>query len=147
MISFSQVTSKQQSPHTQQHRRDNPMLLPNVIPISLLFLILFVDWTRGFYVSSSIGTSRHQLLSSSRTHYFTNKYNYRSSTEIDAKKKEDHDDGVTDRTNNKKNKGLIFIAPFVFLFGLDLVLNIAVITKRSLEVLFTGEYTVWTPWQ
>lgn len=116
------------------------MLLPNVIPISLL-------WTRGFYVSSSIGTSRHQLLSSSRIHYFTKCNNYRSSTAIDAKKKEDHDDGVTDRTNDKKNKGVIFIAPFVFLFGLDLVLNIAVITKRSLEVLFTGEYTVWTPWQ
>jgi len=123
------------------------MLLPNVIPISLLFLILFVDWTRGFYVSSSRGTSRHQLLSSSRIHYFTKCNNYRSSTAIDAKKKEDHDDGVTDRTNDKKNKGVIFIAPFVFLFGLDLVLNIAVITKRSLEVLFTGEYTVWTPWQ
>jgi hypothetical protein len=77
----------------------------------------------------------------------TNFNNYsRSPTSIDVKKK-DYDDGAKVETNVKKNKGVIFIAPFIFLFGLDLVLNIAVITKRSLEVLFTGEYTIWTPWQ
>lgn len=37
----------------------------------------------------------------------------------------------------------ILILPFVFLFGLDLIANIAVVTKRSIEVFFTGEYTVW----
>lgn len=47
----------------------------------------------------------------------------------------------------KKSPGAAIVAPFVLLFGLDLVLNIAVVTKRSLEVFFTGEYTVWTPWQ
>mmetsp|Transcript_415 Transcript_415/g.812 ORF Transcript_415/g.812 Transcript_415/m.812 type:complete len:162 (+) Transcript_415:140-625(+) len=47
----------------------------------------------------------------------------------------------------KKSPGVAIVAPFVLLFGLDLILNIAVITKRSLEVFFTGEYTVWTPWQ
>ena len=47
----------------------------------------------------------------------------------------------------KKSPGTLVIAPLVFLFGLDLVLNIGVVTKRSLEVFFTGEYTVWTPWQ
>lgn len=47
----------------------------------------------------------------------------------------------------KKSPGAIIVAPFVLLFGLDLIANIAVVTKRSLEVLFTGEYTVWTPWQ
>mmetsp|Transcript_8849 Transcript_8849/g.16009 ORF Transcript_8849/g.16009 Transcript_8849/m.16009 type:complete len:173 (-) Transcript_8849:410-928(-) len=47
----------------------------------------------------------------------------------------------------KKSPGVAVVAPFVLLFGVDLLLNIAVITKRSLEVLFTGEYTVWTPWQ
>lgn len=47
----------------------------------------------------------------------------------------------------KKSPGAIVVAPFLLLFGLDLIANIAVITKRSLEVFFTGEYTVWTPWQ
>mmetsp|Transcript_19528 Transcript_19528/g.40906 ORF Transcript_19528/g.40906 Transcript_19528/m.40906 type:complete len:138 (-) Transcript_19528:101-514(-) len=47
----------------------------------------------------------------------------------------------------KRSPGTIILAPFFFLFGLDIVLNIAVVTKRSLEVFFTGEYTVWTPWQ
>jgi hypothetical protein len=47
----------------------------------------------------------------------------------------------------RKSPGAVIVAPFVLLFGLDLILNIAVITKRTLEVLFTGGYTVWTPWQ
>jgi hypothetical protein len=122
------------------------MLLPNVIRISLLFLIVFVDWTRGFHVVSSLSGTANQPSLMSQFHN-TNFNNYsRSPTSIDVKKK-DYDDGAKVETNVKKNKGVIFIAPFIFLFGLDLVVNIAVITKRSLEVLFTGEYTIWTPWQ
>lgn len=47
----------------------------------------------------------------------------------------------------KKSPGTLLAAPFVFIFGLDLVLNILAITRRSLEVALTGEYTVWAPWQ
>ena len=47
----------------------------------------------------------------------------------------------------QRSPGTIVVLPFVLIFGLDLVANIAVVTKRSLEVFFTGEYTVWTPWQ
>ena len=121
------------------------MLLPNFIRISLLFLNLFVDKTRGFHVVSSLSGTANQPSLISQFHN-TKCNNYRSPTSIDVKKK-DYDVGAKVKTNDKKNKGLIFIAPFIFLFGLDLVLNIAVITKRSLEVLFTGEYTIWTPWQ
>lgn len=123
------------------------LLPPNVIHILLLFLILFVNWTRGFHVfSSSSGTTANQPMTSPHVH-ITKFSNYWSTSAIDGKKK-DYDDGANAKTNNdKKYNGVIFIAPFVFLFGLDLVLNIAVITKRSLEVLITGEYTVWTPWQ
>ena len=67
---------------------------------------------------------------------------------------EDEDVGADDEKGNKilggvfgKSPGAVVVAPFVLLFGLDLIANIAVVTKRSLEVLFTGEYTVWTPWQ
>jgi len=47
----------------------------------------------------------------------------------------------------QRSPGTIVVLPFVLIFGLDLVANIAVVTKRSLEVFFTGDYTVWTPWQ
>lgn len=43
--------------------------------------------------------------------------------------------------------GALLLSPLIVLLGLDLIANIAVLTKRSMEVLFTGEYTVWTPWQ
>lgn len=47
----------------------------------------------------------------------------------------------------QRSPGTIIALPFVLIFGLDLVANIAVVTKRSLEMVFTGGYTVWTPWQ
>ena len=112
------------------------MLLPNFIRISLLFLNLFVDKTRGFHVVSSLSGTANQPSLISQFHN-TKCNNYRSPTSIDVKKKDKgYDDGAKVKTNDKKNKGVIFIAPFIFIFGLDLVVNIAVITKRSLEVLF-----------
>ena len=39
----------------------------------------------------------------------------------------------------KKSPGTLIIAPFVFLFGLDHILNILAITRRSLEFALTGE--------
>ncbi len=69
------------------------------------------------------------------------------------RKRNDYDDATSTKQTNrtmgvfKKSPGAAILAPFVFLFGLDLVANVAVVTKRSLEVFFTGEYTVWTPWQ
>ena len=63
--------------------------------------------------------------------------------------KKNEDDNNVDTTTGifKKSPGTAILAPFVLLLGVDLVANVAVVTKRSLEVLFTGEYTVWTPWQ
>jgi hypothetical protein len=81
-----------------------------------------------------------------------------SSMVFDAKKMRGEDGSARGNDNDgakkgiltgvfKKSPGVIFVAPFILIFGLDLIANIAVDTKRSLEVLFTGEYTVWTPWQ
>jgi hypothetical protein len=86
------------------------MLLPNVIRISLLFLILFVDKTRGFHVVSSLSGTANQPSLISQFHN-TKFNNYSSPTSIDVKKK-DYDDGAKVKTNDKKNKGVIFIAPF-----------------------------------
>jgi len=66
---------------------------------------------------------------------------------LQAKKSKDE---ISENENGDKKKlspATYVLAPFVFIFGLDIVLNILVVTKRSLEVAFTGEYTVWTPWQ
>lgn len=42
--------------------------------------------------------------------------------------------------------GNLIILPFVAIFGLDLVLNILVVVKRSIEVSLTGQYTCTGPW-
>ena len=47
---------------------------------------------------------------------------------------------------NSKSPGTLLIAPFVILFGLDLILNIAAITRRSLEYVLTGQLSSNTPW-
>jgi hypothetical protein len=39
--------------------------------------------------------------------------------------------------------GTLIVAPFVAIFFLDIVANILVVTKRTIEYAFTGEYTVW----
>ena len=44
-----------------------------------------------------------------------------------------------------KPANLIFL-PLVAIFGLDLVLNILVVVKRSIEVALTGQYTCTGPW-
>lgn len=86
------------------------------------------------------------------TIYNTKRAPYSASIVLHAKKQinKDSDDVEENNTNIlgifKKSPGTAIIAPFVILFGLDLILNILVVTKRSLEVAFTGEYTVWTPW-
>lgn len=40
----------------------------------------------------------------------------------------------------KNNPGTLIVAPFVLLFGLDLIANILVVTKRSLEGKSTWVY-------
>ena len=64
---------------------------------------------------------------------------------LQAKKSKDEFSENGDK--KKLSPATYVLAPFVFIFGLDIVLNILVVTKRSLEVALTGEYTVWTPWQ
>jgi hypothetical protein len=52
-------------------------------------------------------------------------------------KQSDNDEETNDSSKIlgvlKKNPGTIIVVPFVALFGLDLIANIAVVTKRSLE--------------
>ena len=66
---------------------------------------------------------------------------------LQAKKSKDEISEIESGDEKKLSPATYVLAPFVFIFGLDIVLNILVVTKRSLEVAFTGEYTVWTPWQ
>jgi hypothetical protein len=43
----------------------------------------------------------------------------------------------------QEKPGTLIVFPFLLIFGLDLVANIAAITRRSLEYDFTGQYTTW----
>jgi hypothetical protein len=46
----------------------------------------------------------------------------------------------------KKSPGTLIALPFLIIFGLDLLLNIAVITKRSLEYILLGQAPNSDPW-
>ena len=59
---------------------------------------------------------------------------------------EEDDDNKVMGIFNSKSPGTLLIAPFVILFGLDLILNIAAITRRSLEYVLTGQLPSNTPW-
>jgi hypothetical protein len=48
--------------------------------------------------------------------------------------------------NFKENPGTLIALPFLLLFGLDLVLNIVVITKRTLEYFLLGQTSSPEPW-
>eukprot|EP00978_Attheya_sp_CCMP212_P001880 scaffold3897_cov50-Attheya_sp.AAC.1 len=70
---------------------------------------------------------------------------HKKNLQDEEKVEDERPSSVLDRF--RTNPGSLVVAPFVLLFALDLVLNILVVTKRSIEVLFTGEYTVWNPFQ
>lgn len=67
-----------------------------------------------------------------------------------SKKQNNNDDGVT---NNKQplsfsdrmreKPGTLIFYPIVGIFFLDIVANILVVAKRTIEYIFTGQYTVW----
>mmetsp|Transcript_23557 Transcript_23557/g.33047 ORF Transcript_23557/g.33047 Transcript_23557/m.33047 type:complete len:131 (+) Transcript_23557:153-545(+) len=46
----------------------------------------------------------------------------------------------------KEKPGTLIILPFVAIFGIDLILNIAVVTKRSLEFFLLGQTPNADPW-
>lgn len=119
----------------------------------LLAACLLVDSSHGFSIGSKCSHARRSPSFFDAPLYKTKQP---PSLSLHAKKQinNNSDENNDDDANNvnimgifKKSPGVAVVAPFVFLFGLDLILNILVLTKRSLEVLFTGEYTVWTPWQ
>ena len=56
--------------------------------------------------------------------------------------------GISPFLENIKNAkpGTLIILPFVALFGIDLLLNIAVITKRSIDYFVFGQAPITEPW-
>lgn len=59
-------------------------------------------------------------------------------------KQKESDEGESSWIEIVKSKpGTLIIAPVVALFFLDIVANILVVTKRTVEYVFTGQYTVW----
>lgn len=75
--------------------------------------------------------------------------NAKQSTTLYAKKKSpsssDNDDSSSS-SNKWTNPGNLIIAPFVLIFGLDLILNILAITRRSIEYVLTGDVSCIGSW-
>jgi len=46
----------------------------------------------------------------------------------------------------KEKPGNLIVFPFIALFGIDLILNIAVITKRTIEYFVFGQIPSTEPW-
>lgn len=65
-------------------------------------------------------------------------------TRLSAKKSSDEE---TEKSPAAKlNTATLLLLPFVFLLGVDLLLNIAVLTKRSLEYFLLGQAPSSEPW-
>jgi hypothetical protein len=69
---------------------------------------------------------------------------------LEMKKKDDAPDADASSPNNNKERSKqivsIVMFPFVALFGLDLLLNIAVLTKKTILFFVTGQDQVSPPW-
>lgn len=80
--------------------------------------------------------------------------NANQSTTLYAKKKSptsNNDDDSSTSSNTfmgifKDNPGNLIIAPFVLIFGLDLILNILAITRRTIEYVLTGDVSCIGSW-
>ena len=129
--------------------------------VSVLFLVLasIACCCNGFTITQVGGRNRHYLMppttaannhNPSLIHFpssRTKTSNTAAALSLQAKKSKDEISEKESGDEKKLSPATYVLAPFVFIFGLDIVLNILVVTKRSLEVALTGEYTVWTPWQ
>ena len=124
--------------------------------VSVLFLVILASIAyccNGFAMTK--GGIRYKLMPSTITTNLSPLQHVPSRTKTSNKEatlsplqaKKSKDDISENGDKKKLSPATYVLAPFVFIFGLDIVLNILVVTKRSLEVALTGEYTVWTPWQ
>jgi len=147
-----------------RHYRYHHHLL--IVAIICILSLFSVD---GFSPSSSLKISRQYiknginkqqsyisvpLLTSSiySNDYTTSirSYNAKQSTILYAKKKSpsssDNDDNSSSSSNKWTNPGNLLIAPFVLIFGLDLILNILAIIRRTIGYLLTGDVTCIGSW-
>ena len=46
----------------------------------------------------------------------------------------------------KQNPAMLVLAPFIFIFGVDILLNLAVLTKRTFEYFVLGQAPSTEPW-
>jgi len=137
-----------------------------IVAIICILSLFSVD---GFSPSSSLDTSRQYIkngINKQQQSYisvplltssiYSNDYttsirsykNAKQTTTLYAKKKSpsSSDDNSSSPNNKWTNPGNLIIAPFVLIFGLDLILNILAITRRSIEYLLTGDVSCIGSW-
>jgi len=97
------------------------------------------------YISVPLLTS--SIYSNDYTTSIRSYNNAKQSTTLYAKKKSPtSNDDDSSSSNKLTNPGNLLIAPFVLIFGLDLILNILAITRRSIEYLLTGDVSCIGSW-
>jgi hypothetical protein len=109
----------------------------------LLLLLLFVGGVGAFLSPPSF--QRRDPISKLRSEEWS------ETTVIMAMKKEKNEPVKKGKNfftleNFKENPGTLIALPFLLLFGLDLVLNIVVITKKTLEFFLLGQTSAPEPW-
>ena len=117
-----------------------------MVPLRLVAFLLLFHVAGAFLVPASEVSTRgiHIVKEQQKPLSFLSDDSSTSSppTALLAKKEDEQDEPV----GFFSKPGNLILLPFVLLFGFDLIANIAVVTKRSVEVLLYGEYTCVGPW-
>lgn len=119
----------------------------------VVFVTLFhyLSLSNAFVVGSTKTKTRTNLVGKPRSHDISQcsklPQNYIGAQSFMKMKKkvnmEDENEGSSWLEKVKSKPGTIIILPFVAIFFLDIVANILVVTKRTIEYALTGQYTVW----
>ncbi|CAJ1958802.1 unnamed protein product [Cylindrotheca closterium] len=112
-----------------------------------IFILTLAHCSEAFAPLHATTSSANSIL---KTRTVLTAYKKSKTTSSANKKVSNRNKGSSEDDDEKggvfsKPANLIFL-PFVAIFGLDLVLNILVVVKRSIEVALTGQYTCTGPW-
>mmetsp|Transcript_18930 Transcript_18930/g.21928 ORF Transcript_18930/g.21928 Transcript_18930/m.21928 type:complete len:125 (+) Transcript_18930:127-501(+) len=120
------------------------MMYPKLLQNIILFYVLTCSLTDAFL--GPLNCRSHLQASTASKAPLLHCEGYESSA-VFGKKNVNIDEEDTKEfsmiENFKSKPGTLIILPFVAIFFVDIVANILVITKRTIEYAITGEYTVW----
>jgi hypothetical protein len=134
------------------------MRAPRLSPHQVILLLLLLFVKNINFIDAFIISTERQVMPfavADRTSTSTRRVTVSTTIPLEMKKKDDASDADASSPNNKteknkteKNKQIVSIVifPLIALFGLDLLANIAVITKKVVLTYMTGQDQVSPPW-